>query len=126
MKKYVIRFIAFLLCVSLMTPMTALAAKRSPTEYFTNEKESVSRVITLPNGESIRFYAQNDKLWSALIYDVKKTTEYRSFGTGGCSPTALAVIVANMVPREELDKILAYQKVPYALCEHAVSDDNCA
>lgn len=55
-------------------------------------------------------YAQNDPLFAQMRYESALTDVYRDFEGGGCGPTAVAMIVANLVEKEDLPTISQYAK----------------
>lgn len=53
-------------------------------------------------------YAQNDSLWGQMRYESARTSRYRHFDGGGCGPTAVAMVIANLVDTEQLPRLAAY------------------
>ena len=63
-----------------------------------------------PAGEMM-VYAQNDPLYETMRYESAiRNDVHRDFGGGGCGPTAMAIIVANLVEKEELPRIGSYAR----------------
>lgn len=75
------------------------------------------------------YYAQNDPIWDSTRYELKNGEGIRrTFGGGGCNPTALAMALVNLVPEEDLPLIAQYTKDgrPIAFCPGTVSGFFCA
>jgi len=61
-----------------------------------------------PAGQ-LMYYAQNDPLYAAMRYESAiRNDVHRDFGGGGCGPTAMAIIAANLVHREGLPLLGAH------------------
>lgn len=96
-------------------------------ERYFSGKESVSGFIQVPGiAAPMRYYAQNDALWENLVYERKGVQKVRPFRDSGCSPSALAMAIAKLVPSEELSKISGFAAVPYTLCECSINKGACA
>ncbi len=72
-------------------------------------------------------YGQNDPIWDRLIFEVPYSSRHRNFGDGGCGPTAVAMAIANLVPKEELGKIAEYATDPegYTFCSCCIGTAHC-
>lgn len=84
------------------------------------EKSAYRAQVTLPTGRGpLQYYAQNDPCWFDVIYEPYKSDTRRTFGAGGCNPTAMAMVVANLVPYKNLPDIIAssYKGNGYEVCE---------
>ena len=103
----------------------ALADDLTLTEAYFTQPEEYSGIITVPGKGPMRYYAQNDSLWSHLIYERSSSPKRRPFGDGGCGPTACAMAIANLVPEEELSKIAEYAKQEYSLCVCSLNKAKC-
>ena len=55
-------------------------------------------------------YAQNDPIWDRMRYESSRNSTYRVFGGGGCGPTAAAIAIANLVPKERLPELASFTK----------------
>lgn len=64
--------------------------------------------VTVPPLGTVMVYAQNDPLWDALRYEGGDAKTYRHFGDGACGPTAVAVVLSNLLAPEELPAIGRY------------------
>ena len=63
-----------------------------------------------PAGQMM-YYAQNDPLYSRMYYESAiRNGVQRDFGGGGCGPTAMAIIAANLVEKENLPLLGAHAK----------------
>lgn len=111
-----------LLCVLLLLllSLTALAEEEDAALY--------SRVIDVPGAGPLQYYAQNDPEWSRSQYEPKNGTFYRTFGSSGCGPTALAIAIARQVPAERLPDLIASARNPeksFPYCPCAVNNYTC-
>lgn len=89
-------------------------------------KESFSGLVSIPGVEMpVRYYAQNDALWSDLVYERKDSKKRRPFRDSGCGPTALAMAILSLVDENEISRIGAYAKKPYSLCTCSLNDEQC-
>lgn len=72
-------------------------------------------------------YAQNDTVWGMMRYESALTSKFRRFNGGGCGPTAVAILIANLVPQEELPRIREYSRegVPTLFCPCSVNRVYC-
>ena len=59
--------------------------------------EGTSRVIDVPGRGPTQYYAQNDPVWANMLYEPKGSTHRGTMASSACGPTAMAMIVANMV-----------------------------
>lgn len=116
----------FLLCLAAFFLFPACAEDEMVlTQAFFAGKETVSGWIDVPGKGSMRYYAQNDGLWEKLIYENKATASNRPFGDSGCCPTAAAMAIRALVPEEDLIKIGALARTPYAFCPCSLSKAKC-
>jgi len=92
------------------------------------ESSTLQRLVYMPNGAGpFRYYAQNDPVWDRLVYEVYNSPTQRPFGDGGCNPTALAMVVASLVPVEHLN-LLGMSAAPgrtYTPCTCSVNTHYC-
>lgn len=113
-----------LLCMLLLCARAL--ADESPAPF---EDSTLRRMITLPGtGRQIYYYAQNDPIWSETRYELKNGKGLRrTFGGGGCNPTALAMVVAGLVDEQDLPRIAAHTKDgrPIAFCQGTISGFFC-
>lgn len=95
-------------------------------EAYFSQEEGYSGLVEVPGFGEMRYYAQNDPLWRDLIYEKEDThASSRPFRDSGCSPTALAMAVANLVSADELSVIRQYAKHDFALCSCSVNKGRC-
>lgn len=91
-------------------------ASLRPIAYDTHTSVDLNKVAfdQLPTDSGYRqvgtlgemmVYAQNDRLWGDMRYESELTSKYRKFSGGGCGPTAVAMLIANLVSMEELPQI---------------------
>ncbi|MBR5109396.1 MAG: hypothetical protein IK099_04305 [Clostridia bacterium] len=127
MRVYLLRVAACIcLCVFLMGyAQVSFADDLTYTEAYFSQKEGYSGVIQVPGKGAMRYYAQNDPLWSDMAYEQGETQSRRPFGDGGCGPTAGAMAIANLVPEGELGKIALYAKKEYAICPCSITKEKC-
>lgn len=79
-----------------------------------------------PLGE-LQLYALNDDLWKNFRYEARNSKKSRKFGDGGGGTTAVAMVVANLVPLEELPRMLGYARATtgFTFCTHSVNQYFC-
>lgn len=118
----------FILCVLLWgSAHFAFADAYLHVEQIYARPESVSGLVQVPGVEKpMRYYAQNDDLWKQLTYERKDVKSMRPFRDSGCSPSALAMAIAKLVPEEQLAQVGQYAKTPYSLCSCSISKNICA
>ena len=76
-----------------------------------DEVESVSGMVDAGPAGELMYYAQNDPVYADMRYEsALRSDSYRDFGGGGCGPTAMAIIVANLVEKEDLPLIGQHAK----------------
>ena len=118
------RTLLLLLCLCLLA--CALPARAEVPEAFLPAKWR--RQVTMPDGSGpFQFYAQNDPVWHNTFYEINRASTKRLFGDGGCNPTALAIVIASLVPEEELPLLLtqAAPKRDFSLCACSVNHYFC-
>ncbi len=114
-------------------------ARKRPIDYATakvayvNKLEMDSRstlngYVSIENVGTWMLYAQNDPLWENLIFEAPNSSKRRTFGDGGCGPTAVAMAIVNLVDKEDLVKLSAYASSPfgYRFCSSSVNDYLCS
>lgn len=126
------RIAAALLCVLLIMPAHSALARTKA-----KEKQEVAlglaypvlaKSVTLPTGRGpFLYYAQNDPSWKNLIYEKRGAPTKRKFGAGGCNPTCMAMIVANLIEPERLSDIIAHSinAVGYEICDCSIQSYYC-
>ena len=102
------------------------ADKLTQMEAYFTQPEGYSGWMEVPGRGSMRYYAQNDPLWSGLTYERGDTTTWRPFRDSGCGPAAGAMAVANLLTDGEFSIIAAYAKQPYSLCSCSVNRARCS
>lgn len=118
------RVIGALLCLLLMA--CSALADESPAPF---EDSQLRRMVTLPTGKQMYYYAQNDPIWERTRYEIwNMQGRRRTFGGGGCNPTALAMVIAQMVEEENLPLIAQHMPdgAPIAFCPGTVTSFFCA
>lgn len=127
MKKPTIsRWVALLFAMLLVIPMRTLATEiPSASDVFTQLEvsETFSYVYDVPGRGPMRYYAQNDPIWSELAY-LKKS---RDMGRNGCEPTAYAIAFAYFLEPEQLPTItlISRKEKGYAVCTCAAESGLC-
>ena len=129
MRGFFIRLTGMLLCMCVFLAGSAHASfadDMTLTEAFFTQPEQYSGMVEVPGKGLMRYYAQNDPLWSALTYERGASSSSRPFGDGGCGPTAGAMAVANLIPEEEFSRIAASARYEYSLCPCSLNKAKCA
>ena len=103
----------------------ALADAMTDVEAFFTKPESYSGLVEVPGKGLVRYYAQNDPLWADLTYEKDNTNTRRPFRDSGCSPTAVAMAVASLVPADQLSVIAKQAKRDYSLCSCSLNKARC-
>ncbi len=96
-----------------------------PPEYAVSDYR---RLVVMPTGKGpFQYYAQNDPIWTDTIYEAPRAPRQRPFGDGGCAPTALAMVVASMVPQDDLAKLAdqGYKGAPCIMCKESLNELYC-
>ncbi len=93
------------------------------TKMRMDQKETLSSRQEVPGRGQMMVYAQNDPLWTSMIYETRVSDRRRTFGAGGCGPTSVAMAVVNLVPRERLPDVFGYAKTSlgYTFSEYSVN-----
>ncbi|MBR6569282.1 MAG: hypothetical protein IKK75_02400 [Clostridia bacterium] len=94
-------------CTLLMTTLDEIAyeaeAELPLIKRELDMAETVSGMKNAGPAGELMYYAQNDPLFAEMRYESAiRSGSYRDFGGGGCGPTAMAIIVANLVEKEQL------------------------
>lgn len=112
-----------------VSPAVAARATATPAPDLSVafEPSQVRRLVTLPTGAQVQYYAQNDPVWSLARYEVRNGDHRRrTFGLSGCNPTALAMVIATLVPQAELTRLLDGLNEPApVVCRGTVGDIYC-
>lgn len=116
-----------------------LYARKRPIQYTSNTVQyvhkmymdnhiSFNKIFNYKSLHNIVLYAQNDPLWARRIYESESSQKQRPFGDGGCGPTAIANAIANIVPKENLNKLKDFsrQKKGYSFCFCSVNEYKCS
>lgn len=92
-------------------PVTLVMAKLTPAESGSvnltkkplDDAETLNGMVDAGPAGQMMYYAQNDPLYSRMYYEsaIREGVQ-RDFGGGGCGPTAMAIIAANLVEKEKL------------------------
>ena len=127
MRKYLNRIVAMLcVCAALFGHAhVSFADAMTDMEAFFSKPDSSSGLIDVPGKGPMRYYAQNDSLWGDLTYEKDDTNTRRPFRDSGCSPTAVAMAVASLVPDKNLSKISKQAKREYSLCSCSLNKARC-
>jgi len=65
--------------------------------------ETISGMVDAGPAGELMYYAQNDPLFADMRFESGiRNGSYRDFGGGGCGPTSVAIVVANLVETERL------------------------
>lgn len=119
------KWISWILCVLLLLPAGVLADE-SPSPFADSQ---LRRTVTLPTGKQMYYYAQNDPIWERARYELWNDEGLRrTFGGGGCNPTALAMVLASLVEEEALPLLTqhTYEGKEIAICPGSVTCYYCA
>lgn len=102
--------IAILLSVNTSHANTGMMAEQQNTAYDSaasvnnkalTENEDIHR-IDVPGRGNVYYYAQNDPIWKERIYSHRRLGHRKTFGEGGCVPTAFSIVLRNLVPLHDL------------------------
>ncbi|MBQ8537508.1 MAG: C39 family peptidase [Clostridia bacterium] len=120
------RLLCLCLILCLIYGLCQGEASLTQKEFFDN-RESVSYMVDVPHRGLMRYYAQNDPLYETVKYENRKRNKYRKFATGACVPTSLAMVLANLVPMEDLPKIgeATYQNRGVRFCQCSCGPFHC-
>ncbi len=90
-------------------------------------KPSAKTLVKIDGVGEFILYAQNDPLWGNMRYESSGAKRRRSFADGGCSPTAVAMAIANLCPVEELNRLIGYAstELGYTFCDCSVNRYYC-
>ena len=98
-------------------PVTLVMAKLTPAESGSvnltkkplDDAETLNGMVDAGPAGQMMYYAQNDPLYSRMYYEsaIREGVQ-RDFGGGGCGPTAMAIIAANLVEKENLPLLGEY------------------
>ncbi len=92
-------------------PITLVMAKLTPAESGSvnltkkplDDTETLNGMVDAGPAGQMMYYAQNDPLYFRMYYESGiRSGVQRDFGGGGCGPTAMAIIAANLVEKENL------------------------
>ena len=99
----------------------------SATKVEMDSRPTGNGYVTIEGVGTFMNYAQNDELWASIGYEARGSAKHRSFGNGGCSPTAVAIAIANLCPPEELPRLIGYAntQVGYTFCDCSVNRYFC-
>ena len=91
-----------------------------------DSRETLNGYVTCEAGTWM-IYGQNDPVWDRLTFEVAYSSRHRNFGDGGCGPTAVAMAIANLVPKEDLGKIADYALTTegYQFCPCCIGVNHC-
>lgn len=116
-------------CVSVLAVLgcahVSFSDATSDMEAYFAGQESYSCMMEVPGRGLMRYYAQNDELWRDLTYEKEGVVTIRPFRDSGCSPTAMAMALASLIPEEELPLIRSYAKREYSLCSCSINKARC-
>lgn len=118
------RLTAWLLLLSLGAG--AAPALAEVPEPFLNS--DLRRLVYTPDGAGpFQYYAQNDPIWERTLYEARNSEYLRPFGDGGCNPTALAMVLATLLPPERLKEIdnFSNPRRDFWMCEHSLNEYHC-
>ncbi len=114
-------------------------ARKRPIDYATTQVAYVNKLemdsrttlngyVSVENVGEWMSYSQNDPIWDKLVFETQTSSRRRTFGDGGCGPTAVAMAIVNLVDKEALPKIAEYASSPYGFrfCKCSVNDYWCS
>lgn len=93
-----------------------------------DSRRTLNKRVRINGVGSWMTYAQNDPLWDDLTFETERCNRRRSFGDGGCGPTAIAMAIANLVDKEALVKLGEYARSPFGFrfCTCSVNEYWCS
>ncbi len=97
------------------------------TQLELENRESYTKMVEIPGFGQAIYYAQNDPTWSSMIYEARRPTARRRFGTSGGGPTALAIAIANLADDDQLSRLLVCpsREEGFTLCACSVNQYFC-
>lgn len=97
------------------------------TQLELESRESYTKTMEIPGFGQAIYYAQNDPTWSTMIYESRRPTARRRFGSSGGGPTALAIAIANLADDEQLSRLLSIpgSEEGFTLCACSVNQYFC-
>lgn len=97
------------------------------TQLELEKRESYTKMVEIPGFGQAIYYAQNDPTWSSMIYEARRPTARRRFGTSGGGPTALAIAIANLADDDQLSRLLVCpsSEEGFTLCACSVNQYFC-
>jgi|GEM_PF-1441866 len=117
--------VALLLVITSLSSASLTAFAELPAVFYGS---NLQRTVYMPNGAGpFYYYAQNDPVWDGLVYESSNASSQRPFGEGGCNPTALAMVVATLVPAERLNLLgmSTARGKTYEVCTCSVNKHFC-
>lgn len=79
------------------------------TKKQLDEAETLNGLVDAGPAGQMMYYAQNDPLYDQMRYEsAVRSDVHRDFGGGGCGPTAMAIIAANLVDQQNLPLLGEY------------------
>ena len=92
-----------LVLTRLMPVPDAAGGKTNLTKMALDAAETQNGLVDAGPAGQLFYYAQNDPLYASMRYESGiRNDVHRTFGGGGCGPTAMAIIAANLLPQNEL------------------------
>lgn len=91
-------------------------------------EDAYSRIIDVPGAGAFAYYAQNDPLWDACLYEPYGSEKWRLMHGSGCGPTAAAMAIRHQLPGEQLPRLLSFARSPergFYLCACSVNCYRC-
>ncbi len=90
--------------------------------------EGVSKKVYIPGRGVMRYYAQNDPIWTRMRYEAINSNKSRHFGQGGCAPTAVAMALANVATDQQLEMLTAFTRKEngFTFCPCSVNQFYCS
>lgn len=134
------RLLVLVTCTNIQSNQRYVIYGRMRPIIYETDEESVSATkaemdsrptgngyVTIDGLGTFMNYAQNDELWYNMRYEAGGARRQRSFGNGGCGPTAVATAIVNLCEVEELPRLIGYAntQIGYTFCDCSVNRYYC-
>lgn len=101
-------------CTLVMARLEPAASSETKVDLVKQEldsRETLNGLVDAGPAGQLMYYAQNDPLYATMRYESGyRDGVQRDFGGGGCGPTAMAIIAANLVDKQALPILRHYGK----------------
>jgi len=108
-----------------LAEITAPAVPSAKEDF--DSRETIGGFVEVPGRGLMRYYAQNDPLYGDIMYEGYQSPTIRPMKNAACVPTAFAIALANLVPRDELNRLaeFSYKGSGYSFCACCIWPKKC-